>query len=168
MSARVRRMPDEITLFQQAVAGSADAFLQLVCKYDRPILNLAVRVAGSSARARHIYREVFLELHRNLPRIEPRALRKWVYRLAAQACLQHLRQTRVSSVEPVFGMEPLERAMQRITPRTRLVFELRHYERLDLNEVSRILDITPGAARTDLASAMGRLRDVLEPTPDRQ
>jgi hypothetical protein len=82
MTARVSKGPDEITLLRQAADGSVDAFLRLVCKYDGPILNLAVRVAGSWEGAHDIYRRVFLELYRNLPSIKPSALRKWIYRLA--------------------------------------------------------------------------------------
>jgi DNA-directed RNA polymerase specialized sigma24 family protein len=167
MTARVSKGPDEITLLRQAADGSADAFLRLVSKYDGPILNLAVRVAGSRKGARDIYRRVLLELYRNLPSIKPSALRKWIYRLAAQACLKHLRQAPVSSVEPVCVIEPLDRAMRTITPRKRLVFEL-HYDRLDLDEVSKVLDTTPGAASAALACAIGRLRGALESTPDGQ
>jgi RNA polymerase sigma-70 factor (ECF subfamily) len=168
MKAHVSNSADEVSLLRDAAAGSNDAFLQLVRAYDGAVLNLAVRVAGSGEHARHVYREVFLKLHRDLVSIEPGTLRNHIYRLAAQVCLNHLRQGRVYGGEHALEVEPLDRTLRTIRPRERIVFELRHYERLGLREVSETLDISVAAAKVAFVRASGRLRCALASTSGRQ
>ena len=168
MTAHVGNTAGEASLLREATAGSTKAFLQLVRAYDGAVLNLAVRVTCCEEQARHIYREVFVEVHRDLGSIEPGTLRNHIYRLAGRACLEHLRQGRVHGGENMPGVEPLYRVLQTVTPREHIVFELRHYERLGLNEVGEMLDISVAAAKAEFGRVNGRLRCALARTSGRQ
>lgn len=57
--------------------------------------------------------------------------------------------------------EALERALTRITPMQRLVFELREVEGRDTDEVAGILDLPPGTVRVHLHRGRMRLRGLL-------
>jgi RNA polymerase sigma-70 factor (ECF subfamily) len=165
MSAFANR-PDEASVVREVLAGSADAFLQLISAYDGAVLNLALRTAGSGEQARHIYCKVFLKLHHNLGSLRPDAIRTWIYRQAAQVCLEHLRQAWSTGGEFRLGMEPLDRALRTLTPRERMALELRLYDRLHPEAVGEALDTTAAGARNALARAIGRLRSALASTSE--
>ena len=167
MMAQVGNTADEASLLRQAATGSTKAFLRLVRAYDPAVLNLAVRVAGAE-HARQIYRDVFVELHRELGSIEPGTLRNHIYRLAARVCLKHLQQVRRSGERPARGTEHLDWVLRTVTPLERIVFELRHHERLGLREVSEALDISVAAAKAAFVRISGRLHCALARVSGRQ
>jgi RNA polymerase sigma-70 factor (ECF subfamily) len=167
MMVRFRNQPGEASLLAEAIAGSTKAFLQLVRPYDGAVLSLAMRVAGHGEQARQIYGKVFLQLHRELGFLKPGSLGKQIYRLAALACLQHLQQAAFSNIDGAASTEPVEQALRTIMPRDRVIFELRHYEQLDLEEVSNVLDISPTVARAAFARTAARLGRALAPTTDK-
>jgi RNA polymerase sigma-70 factor (ECF subfamily) len=55
----------------------------------------------------------------------------------------------------------IERAMKRLTPRERLVFELKHYEGLRLRTIGEILDMTEETAKNTLFRGTQKLRSAL-------
>ena len=57
--------------------------------------------------------------------------------------------------------ERIERALQGLTPRERMVFELRHYQGLRLRNIGEILGATEEAAKNCLFRATQKMRAVL-------
>ena len=57
--------------------------------------------------------------------------------------------------------EHLSRALQTLTPRERMVFELKHFEGLKLRTVSEILNSSEGSVKTTLFRATQKLRSRL-------
>jgi RNA polymerase sigma-70 factor (ECF subfamily) len=50
------------------------------------------------------------------------------------------------------------RALQRLTPHERMVFDLRHFQGMKLRAVSEILNISVGSVKTSLVRATRKLR----------
>jgi RNA polymerase sigma-70 factor, ECF subfamily len=83
---------DEDRLIGEAQRGGAEAFEELVRRYDAGVLRLALRMVRSEDAARDIYQETFLKAFRSI-----RAFRgecsfgTWLYRIVANLCLDHAR-----------------------------------------------------------------------------
>jgi len=58
----------------------------------------------------------------------------------------------------------IRKAVDQLPERQRLVFVLRHYKLLSLNEISEAMGCTPGAVKAHLSRATANLRDRLKGT----
>ena len=86
-------VPDQ-TLLDGLQAGQRDAFERLYAEYSAPIYNLCARVLCDREEAKDLTQDVFIAAFNQLrdPGAEPvRKLRPWLYRVAANACYNHLR-----------------------------------------------------------------------------
>src|SRR3989442_403218 len=82
--------PDENELIAQAQAGDVSAFEQLVYRYDRQVLSMALKYTNNKEDAKDIYQEIFIRIYRALPRFEFRSkFSTWLYRIAANTCITH-------------------------------------------------------------------------------
>jgi RNA polymerase sigma-70 factor, ECF subfamily len=143
--------PNEERLIQAAQDGNLKAFQQLVHGFDRQMLHLALRITGLEQAARSIYCETMLKLYANLGEVESEcSLRLCAYRILANLCLEHLQTERASML------------LTSLSPRERIVFELRHYQGLDLRTVGEVLDTTEEVARSVLVRASHKLRAALQ------
>jgi RNA polymerase sigma-70 factor, ECF subfamily len=138
---------DEARLIRAAQQGQLEAFHQLVQSIDRPMLRLALRITGAEHAARSIYCEAMVKLYASLGGVESEcSLRLCAYRILASLCLEYLQTERASM--PLISL----------SPRERIVFELRHYQGLDLRTVGEVLDTTEEVARNVLVRASQKLR----------
>ncbi len=192
--------PDEGALIEAAREGSAAAFAELVRRYDRGVLRLALGMVKSEQDARDIYQETFLKAFRSIRGFRHEcAFGTWLFRIATNLCLDHARRNGQLRDEPldrqagagaagrnagegsaagwpvdqsVEGnpMRALEagelrrmigQALERLTPRERLVFGLRHGEGLRLAAIAEILETSEETARNCLYRAHQRLRQAL-------
>ncbi len=182
---------DDTTLIREAQQGDTAAFEELVRRYDRPVLRLALHLSGSEEDAQDIYQEAFLRAYRNLPNFRFEcSFYTWIYRIVTNLCLDHLRRKRLrsqnvtmvisgegneeeavtlvpdntpgASPERSFRARELARcivqALEKLSPRERMVFELRHYHGLKLRTVAAIFQTTEGTAKNTLFRATQKLR----------
>ncbi len=82
------------SLVQRAREGDIEAFEQIVRRYDRRILSLALRYTQDGDEAKDIYQEVFMRVYRALPRFQFRSqFSTWLHRIAVNVCYTHQRRT---------------------------------------------------------------------------
>src|SRR5260221_3173382 len=92
--ASVTSLPnlDERALVAEAQTGSRAAFEELVRRYDRNVLRLALNLMKRPEDARDVYQEAFLKVYRNLHRFRFEcSFYTWLYRIVTNVCLDHLR-----------------------------------------------------------------------------
>src|ERR1700741_4935433 len=92
--ATVTSLPqlDERCLVAEAQAGGRAAFEELVRRYDRDVLRLALNLMKRPEDARDVYQEAFLKVYRNLHRFRFEcSFYTWLYRLVAHVLLDPLR-----------------------------------------------------------------------------
>ena len=188
---------DERTLVQEAQAGSRSAFEELVRRYDRDVLRLALNFMKRTEDARDVYQEAFLKVYRNLHRFRFEcSFYTWLYRVVTNVCLDHLRrrQSRPEDQAPELhptqfedgatdfferqrehrpGLDPerhllgqeikakLAVAMQRLSPRERIVFEMKHYQGLKLRAIGDALGTSEETVKNSLFRATRKLRSEL-------
>ena len=197
--AAVTSLPnlDDRALVVEAQTGSRAAFEELVRRYDRDVLRLALNLMKRPEDARDVYQEAFLKVYRNLHRFRFEcSFYTWLYRIVTNVCLDHLRRRQArpedQSPEPhrgihdegmtdfferqrehrptldpertMFGLEITARiatAMQRLSPRERIVFEMKHYQGLKLRAIGDALGTTEETVKNSLFRATRKLRHEL-------
>ena len=188
---------DERCIVAEAQAGNRSAFEELVRRYDRDVLRLALNLMKRPEDARDVYQEAFLKVYRNLHRFRFEcSFYTWLYRIVTNVCLDHLRrrQARPEDQAPetnshhgeegitdfferqrehrptldperrLFGKEIEARiasAMERLSPRERVVFEMKHYQGLKLRAIGDALGTTEETVKNSLFRATRKLRTQL-------
>lgn len=102
--------PSDTALIEQAQQGTAAertaAFEHLVHRYDKRVLALAMSYTHNEEDAKDIYQEVFIRVHRSLPKFEQRSeFMTWLYRIVTNVCLTHRSQVKARAEINVRGDE---------------------------------------------------------------
>jgi RNA polymerase sigma-70 factor (ECF subfamily) len=88
---------DDRDLALRAWQGDADAFGELVLRYQRAVFGVAYRMLGNRHDAEDATQECFMRAFRAFERFDPnRPLRPWLKRIAANVCLNGLESRRVT------------------------------------------------------------------------
>src|ERR1700693_6414763 len=91
-AAAAWKLAEEQALVRSAQAGDRLAFEELVRRYDRDVLRLALNLVHRPEDARDIYQESFLRVYRNLHRFRFEcSFYTWLYRIVTNVALDHLR-----------------------------------------------------------------------------
>ena len=86
------KLGEEQALVRKAQAGDRLAFEDLVRRYDRDVLRLALNLVHRPEDARDVYQEGFLRAYRNLHRFRFEcSFYTWLYRIVTNVALDHLR-----------------------------------------------------------------------------
>jgi RNA polymerase sigma-70 factor (ECF subfamily) len=194
--AAAAKLAEEHALVRSAQAGDRLAFEELVRRYDREVLRLALNLVHRSEDARDIYQEGFLRVYRNLHRFRFEcSFYTWLYRIVTNVALDHLRRrtSRREDQAPVpeeadggtrdfFDRQPEHRAaanpekrllgqelgqhisaaLKRLSPRERMVFEMKHYQGLKLRAIGDLLGTSEETVKNSLFRATRKLRSCLD------
>ena len=174
---------EELALIERCRQGDLAAFESIYRAHAGRLYSVAVRMLGNAADAEDVLQEVFLAAHRKLDRFRgDSALGTWLYRLATNLCLDHLRSRAVKSgqVTGTLDDEPgladtgsrrlaertvdrmdLERALTQLPEGCRTAFVLHEVEGLEHREVADILGIAEGTSKSQVHKARLRLRSIL-------
>lgn len=190
---------DERALILEAQAGSRAAFEEIVRRYDRDVLRLALNLMRRPEDARDVYQDAFLKVYKNLHRFRFEcSFYTWLYRVVTNVCLDQLRrrQSRPEDQAPEIKSDRQEEsggpdffdrqrsdrvlsdperrlrgkeigariatAMTLLSPRERVVFEMKHYQGLKLRAIGDALGTTEETVKNSLFRATRKLRIQLE------
>jgi len=168
--------------------GDLSAFEELYRQQSGKLYNVAFRMLGSAADAEDLLQDVFLQAHRQIHTYRGEALLgTWLYRMAVNACLDHLRsrqgrqQKATDFFEDLAIPEPmasrswqpdraldrldLEAAIDRLPPSYRMAFVLHDVEGHEHHEIGDLLGIATGTSKSLLHKARLRLRTYLRGAP---
>ena len=177
----------ECGLVAAAKCGDAQAFQELVVRYERKVLATALRITNNREDAEDVVQESLHKAYRHLPRFEGKSLfSTWLMRITMNQAFMLLRRRRkVAEVSPESlddSVRPVAPAFvdQRPSPeescwrreRTRLLTEaighlgptirrtmfLRIVEERSLQETAQILGISTAAVKSRLFHGRQRLR----------
>ena len=99
----------DMALVERCRAGDLGAFEELYRAHAGKLFSVACRMLGNPSDAEDLLQEIFLSAHRKLDGFRgDSALGTWLYRLATNHCLDHLRSraARTSQVTDVLDDEP--------------------------------------------------------------
>jgi RNA polymerase sigma factor (sigma-70 family) len=156
--------------------GDVESLGELFRRHHERVHALCYRLTMHAEAADDLVQETFLRLlrYREGYRADAR-FTTWVYRVARNTCVDHLARVRRDEDatarwsaevdkerdqhEP--SSDPLlEHAMALLNPERREALVLARYEGLSYDELARVLDCTPGAARVRVHRALTDLRTI--------
>jgi RNA polymerase sigma-70 factor, ECF subfamily len=176
---------DELALVKRCREGDLGAFEELYRAHAGRLFSVACRLLGNPADAEDLLQEIFMAAHRKLDTFRGEAaLGTWLYRLATNLCLDHLRSRSgrssqlTDSIEDEVGLfdaatsgladqtvtkMDLERALARLPEGCRAAFVLHDIEGLEHREVADVLGIAEGTSKSQVHKARTKLRALLTP-----
>src|SRR5450756_862400 len=141
-------------------AGRHDAFERLYGEYHPAIYNLCARILGDREEAKDLTQEVFIKAFDQLPAPggEPLKLRPWLYRVATNACFNHLRSrkrldgggdaaleqlpSQVDAFEQAQTVALVEASLGELNERYRTALVLKDLQGLPAAEIAEVLAVS--------------------------
>lgn len=181
---------DEQTMRRVQADDDAQAFAQLMERWQGPIQGLCTRMVGDAHRGEDLAQDVFTRLYSRRKTYEPTAkFSTFLWRIALNICYDELRRTKrrreFSLDEPgdsditiefeADGAAPdqrmvegeradaVRRALVELAEPYRVVVVLRHYEGLKFREIADVLGIPEGTVKSRMSEALTQLGQTLNP-----
>jgi RNA polymerase sigma-70 factor, ECF subfamily len=173
----------DLEVARRCRAGDPAAFEGLYRTHAGRLFGLVSRMLGSAPEAEDVLQEIFVSAHRKMAGFRGESsLGTWLYRIAVNHCLDHLRSRgarmgrATESLDQEEAFEPaavqpavpsaisridLERAIAQLPDGCRAVFILHDVEGLDHREVADTLGISEGTSKSQVHKARMRLRRLL-------
>lgn len=177
-------------LIDRFISGDTNAFQELVERYKKKVYYLAYDIAGDHHEAEDISQEVFIKVFRSLNAFRRDAkMSSWLYQITVNTSIDSLRKkpsklgTSIDTLEradvqdnPLGGSTDLDpersaesvlfqrhisQALQKVSPKERSVFVMRHYNDFKIREIAEILNISIGTVKALLFRAIKKLRKEL-------
>src|SRR5262245_49317722 len=175
---------DEQAMWRVRTDDDAEAFAQLVGRWQRPIQHLCTRMTGDPHRGEDLAQETFARLFARRKTYEPTGkFSTFLWRMALNICYDELRKINrrgessldsqsdgLGPFDPE-GDEPapdshlveseradaVRRALLELPEPYRLVVILRHYEGLKFREIGDVLGIPEGTVKSRMSEALSQL-----------
>ena len=182
---------NEQTLIDRICSGDHSAFQELVERHKKKVYFLAYDVVGDHHDAEDISQEVFIKVFRSLKTFRRDAkMSSWLYQITVNTSIDHLRRksskplksmddldktnfqeklagSRNAAINPeqsaeaVIMQNHVSQALQKVSPKERSVFVMRHYNELKTSEIAEILNVSQGTVKALLFRAIRKLRKEL-------
>ncbi len=176
---------EEKELIRRSQSGDGDAFGVLIERYKGKVFSLAYGFTRDRAAADDLAQEIFIKAYFSLPRFKARSeFGTWLYRIAVNHAKDHLRKIRSRSrdvsIEDIGEqrLAPVDKsqedvqtteerralvlaALERLPDKYQIILTLRDIEGMSYEDISRILDLSPGTVDSRLHRARQKLRQRL-------
>jgi len=191
MSTSPIEIDDEAAVVAQARLGNANAFNELLRRYERKIFRLALHITQNREDAEDVLQESFLKAYEHLDQFQGQSkFYTWIVRIAVNQALMKLRKRKSDrsvslddtvdtgednivrevaaweeNPEQKYSREELNRiltsAVDGLTPIYRAVFVLRDIDGLSTEEAAEALELSVPAVKSRLLRARLQLREKL-------
>jgi RNA polymerase sigma-70 factor, ECF subfamily len=169
-----------LELVRRAQRRDPEAFAQLIARFERTALAVALAQVHDGHRAGDAVQEGFLRAWQELPRLQdPVRFGSWLLQIVRNAAIDARRRIRPCVAEfpdlpareggPAQALENAERAnhvkaaLDGLDDITRTVVMMRYYEGLSAKEIGEALEMSPASIDMRLSRARGQLREILAP-----
>ncbi len=176
--------PDDIELlfqFRQPLQKEK-GFTGIIKKYQEKLYWHIRRMVITHDDTNDILQNMFIKVWKGLDNFrEDSQLYTWLYRIATNECLTYIEQQKRRSSVSLGDVENglsnkirandgfdanklewrLQLAIQRLPEKQRLVFNLRYYDEMPYEEMSRVLDTSEGALKASYHHAAKKIEDFI-------
>ncbi len=171
-------------LVHLARTGNLDAYGAVVLRYQESVFNVCYRILQERREAEDLAQETFLRAHSRLHLYDAeRPFGPWIRRVAANLCLNHLESPGTNlfpladeenTVSPAPTVESIsdnretanqiQKALNSLPPRYRVIIELRHFQELSYGEIAETLNLPISDVKSHLFRARKILAEKLNET----
>ena len=177
------QLDDKELLFQFKIEATKEAaFTRIIKKYQEKLYWHIRRMVVEHEDANDILQNMFIKVWKNLENFrEDSQLYTWLYRIATNECLTFLQQQKKRSsvsmddedstisnkikADEHFDANKLEwklqLAIQKLPEKQRTVFNLRYYDEMPYEEMSRVLETSEGALKASYHHAVKKIEDYI-------
>jgi len=180
----------EDPIIRLARQGNRDAFHQLYLRSCEQVYRTVFRYSASPQDAEDIMQETFIKAFRGISQFKSNdsaGFSAWINRIGIHCAIEHLRRnkrrrTPLTTSLAVLPFEPqtdnpppekaaqismtmsrLKKALDVLSPRQRVIFDLRHSQQQEIKEIAINLRCSESTVKTQLSRAKAKLRKQLEP-----
>lgn len=177
-------------LIINANKGDVLALEELIYRYDKMVLRLAMKYTGDSDDAKDIYQEVFIRVYKNLSGFQFKCeFSTWLFRITSNVCIsfkrKYSKQNHLSlndednsgymsaipddevlspdniAVNSEQGVK-INEALNSLSPNQKMSFLLKHYEGYKIREIAKMMNCKEGTIKKYLFEAVRKLKIQLE------
>lgn len=187
-----KRALEDFELVRQAKNGEQKAFTALMQRYRTPIYHMMYRMIKSKEDADDLTQEAFTKAFKKIATFDPKfAFSTWLFRIASNNCIDFIRKKKLillsidekidedssstfSSNLKSSNLDPEEQVikqqriilirnlMKHLSERYRLMIELRYFEEMTYNEISKELGVPLGTVKAQLHRAKEILYSLMQ------
>lgn len=178
---------NEKDLLRYAAEGNSTAFATLFNNYKDKLYRFLLQVNGSPEMTEDIIQDVFLKLWKDRTNlVNVQNFGGYLYRMAQNHVINSLKrmatethiiqelskkqENACSDVEEHISLQEVNRnlhsALNKLTPKQKLVYTLSRDKGLRHDEIARFLNISPSTVNNHLIEALRTIRRQLRTTPD--
>lgn len=182
---RMETVTSDEQIVERALAGDADAFGEIVRRWERRIFALAYGMLGREEEARDATQETFISAFRNLRGFRGEAkVSSWLHRIAINQCITRQRRAKVRG-ETAIGDETdgsgellvapahqsparaaesrqrteiVRRAVNTLPTELRQIVVMKEFEELTFQEIAEVLDLPLSTVKSRLYTALRQLQ----------
>jgi RNA polymerase sigma-70 factor (ECF subfamily) len=179
----------ENDLIVKAQNGDEIAFEELIYRYDKMVLRLALKFTNDEDDAKDIYQEVFIKVFKGLSNFQFKSeFSTWLFRITTNVCITYKRskqklihysieESEESITANLAGSESespesiyltsefgskLNNALDTLSPNQKMSFLLKHLEGYKIREIADMMNCKEGTIKKYLFDAVRRLKIQLE------
>jgi RNA polymerase sigma factor (sigma-70 family) len=170
-----------LQLFREP-ASREKAYTAIIRKYQERLYWHVRRMLVDHDDSNDVLQNVFIRVWNGLENFrEDARLFTWLYRIATNECLSFLEQRKKRAAIPLSDVEEglsnqvmadkdfdatkiewkLQLAMQKLPDKQRIVFNLRYYDEMPYEEMSRVLETSEGALKASYHHAVKKIEDFI-------
>jgi RNA polymerase sigma-70 factor (ECF subfamily) len=180
MSLNSQCSRDALLALRCQAGDDPQAYRDLVAEFERPLAYFTARLLGDESAALDVLQQVWWKAFRRIKSLRrPEQLRSWLYAIARDAAIDHLRKrSAVARQEREYALEnpeatcesnfddssavAIHKALDQLDLRLREVLTLHFLEELPLADVAAIVKCPIGTVKSRLSQAKRQLREQLE------
>jgi len=170
---------------QLILSGDSQEFSKLVDDYKNLVFTVALRMLKNTEEAEEVAQDTFIKVFKSIKNFKGDAkFSTWIYRIAYNTCLDRLKKIKkaqkMNSFEEISGLEVsdlntvlddiereersklLKKCMELLSPTDSALLSFFYFEEKNLNELSKILNLTENTIKVRLFRARGRLASVVK------
>jgi RNA polymerase sigma factor (sigma-70 family) len=165
-------------LIDRCRTGDRKAQSELYKMYYKSMYSVSIRILGNAADAEDAMQEAFLSAFRNIDTYQGKvSFGAWLRKIVINRSLDYLKKRRIKFEEVTernagldenntylgeIDVNRIHKAIQSLPDGYRVVLSLHLIEGYDHEEISRILNISNSASRTQYLRAKNKLREILK------
>ncbi|MEM6784226.1 MAG: RNA polymerase sigma factor [Bacteroidota bacterium] len=175
---------EDRALIEAFQRGDEFAFVSLYNRYKAPVFGFCAKLLLDREAAEDVMQESFLRVYENRDRLlNAGAFRSWLFTIARNQCLNHLRTRGRTRPFPEHAPEPpapsretpfrhllkaeqvdlVNRFLGELSPEYREVIVLREYQNLSYDEIAAVTRNTVSSVKSRLFKARRKLGQFLQP-----